>query len=412
MTSDGAESRRRLAPTSVRKYIAGLARRTYADFDAPEIDSLPLEERERIDRLLEHLAVRISDSSGEWSGLLADFDPGAGGLASLLREWLDDDLGRVAEESLHDGTRPGTGAAELGEIIFDRLVERAARLSDGGLDHLAPRWWPLLERFVVALSTEWQIEFELEGDCGVVLIQREAFDFEEMDRFNVHASFPNLPVEYLSELERFARSLTQLFGLQFQAEFWNGEHLAVFALDVESTVGLAALAVVMEMVGVPVDPSVVSGLPTAEDVLAYREALEQRAKERAELTPRPEPRLLRSAFDAEAAACEWMRAFGFSDAVVTASGPDGGIDVQSSEAVAQVKMEAVKTSRPALQNLFGVAAADSKRAVFFSLAGYTREALSWASRESVQMALFQFNFQGEAEPVSEAALALWSKIAH
>ena len=64
--------------------------------------------------------------------------------------------------------------------------------------------------------------------------------------------------------------------------------------------------------------------------------------------------------------------------------PDAGIDVASKDAVAQVKMEGILTGRPIVQALFGVATAEGKRGLFFSLAGYTpwqsNGQIEWESR--------------------------------
>ncbi|MEV0794015.1 restriction endonuclease [Kribbella sp. NPDC050459] len=116
---------------------------------------------------------------------------------------------------------------------------------------------------------------------------------------------------------------------------------------------------------------------------------------------RPVQRLIRDARDAELVAAEWMRFLGFADATVTPVGADAGIDIEASKAVAQVKMEAVPTGRPALQQLHGAAVAVGKRGLFFSLAGYTPQASAWA--EQVGIPLFRFDLQGVPEPVNSSA---------
>ena len=84
--------------------------------------------------------------------------------------------------------------------------------------------------------------------------------------------------------------------------------------------------------------------------------------------------------------------------------PDAGIDVASKDAVVQVKMEGILTGRPIVQALFGVATAEGKRGLFFSLAGYTPLAVEWANR--VGVALFTFDYQGEPVAVNPAASQL------
>lgn len=120
----------------------------------------------------------------------------------------------------------------------------------------------------------------------------------------------------------------------------------------------------------------------------------------------PEPRLVKTAALAEEYAAEVMRALGFYDASTTPPGCDGGIDVVSADAVAQVKMEGLPTGRPVLQALFGAASVDGKRAVFFSLAGYTTQALEWAERAAI--ACFEFAFDGSIEARTPAAEHLLS----
>ena len=118
----------------------------------------------------------------------------------------------------------------------------------------------------------------------------------------------------------------------------------------------------------------------------------------------PIPRLVRSAAEAEEYAAEVMVALGFGNVRVTPPGPDGGIDVVSDLAVAQVKMEALPTGGPAVQALHGVAAVEGKRALFFSLAGYTVQAVTWADRAG--MACFKFEFDGSLIPCTDVAADL------
>ena len=74
-----------------------------------------------------------------------------------------------------------------------------------------------------------------------------------------------------------------------------------------------------------------------------------------------------------------MRAWGWHDAVVTPTGADGGIDVRATGAIAQVKWEAKQVGRAALQKLVGARALQHDlMLLFFSGAGYSREALVYA----------------------------------
>lgn len=120
--------------------------------------------------------------------------------------------------------------------------------------------------------------------------------------------------------------------------------------------------------------------------------------------PRPAARLIRSPDDAEEAAAEWMRWFGFEDARRTPTGPDRGLDVISRGAVAQVKDHGTAIGRPLLQQLHG--AGLGRRTLFFSRQGFTTAAVEWA--DGVGMALFRFDLQGEPEPQNPLARQLFA----
>lgn len=142
-------------------------------------------------------------------------------------------------------------------------------------------------------------------------------------------------------------------------------------------------------------------------VLAHRARPDQFAEEGLPPTgrpTRPAPRLVRDAREAEELAAEWVRAMGFRDARTTPPGADGGLDIHSpgtGVVVGQVKFEAVKTGRHTLQALYGAGhAAGAKQFVFFSSAGYTSVAVSWA--DAVGMALFRFALDGTVEAANGA----------
>jgi len=97
----------------------------------------------------------------------------------------------------------------------------------------------------------------------------------------------------------------------------------------------------------------------------------------------PPVRLVKGADAAEDYAAEVLAALGFGGVQRTPKGTDGGIDVIGHGVVAQVKFEALPTGRPALQALYGIASLEGAVAVFFSLAGYTAQAVEWADRAGV-----------------------------
>lgn len=116
--------------------------------------------------------------------------------------------------------------------------------------------------------------------------------------------------------------------------------------------------------------------------------------------PEQTPTFLPDWQSAELAAVAHMRSIGFIDAQKTQDGADGGIDVESSEAAAQVKFYANPVGRPDIQRLLG-AAHEYRIPVFYSTGGYTKEAMQYANRAGV--ALFKMDPYGLAEPCSEPA---------
>ena len=99
-----------------------------------------------------------------------------------------------------------------------------------------------------------------------------------------------------------------------------------------------------------------------------------------------------------------MRHLGFDDARCTGAGTDGGVDVRSQRAIAQVKAQLTPVGRPELQALYGVARSEGRQPLFFSLMSYTAAALAWA--DEVGMARVRFDHAGLVEPVNIPAAAL------
>lgn len=120
----------------------------------------------------------------------------------------------------------------------------------------------------------------------------------------------------------------------------------------------------------------------------------------------PPSRQIRTWQDAEENAAEWMRYMGHADARVTSGGADGGIDVASQRAVAQVKREAVAAGSPLIQRFYGAADArgDFQHKLFFSGSGYSRAAYETAERLGI--ALFDYHLDGWIEPANAVAKAI------
>ena len=107
---------------------------------------------------------------------------------------------------------------------------------------------------------------------------------------------------------------------------------------------------------------------------------------------------------AEQNAAAWMRYWGFKDAKVTQGGADGGVDVRSRRAIAQVKHEAALVGRPVVQRLAGARGSNYDLALFFfSGVGFTRGAIEFA--DEVDMALFKYSLSGARSPANRSARA-------
>ena len=107
--------------------------------------------------------------------------------------------------------------------------------------------------------------------------------------------------------------------------------------------------------------------------------------------------------EAEHRAAEHMRLLGFLDAAVTASGADGGLDVVSNDAVAQVKFHTVPTGSPDVQRLRG-AAYGLNNVIFYSASGYTAAAKVYA--DSADVALFSIGPWNSIHPENDLAESL------
>lgn len=118
-------------------------------------------------------------------------------------------------------------------------------------------------------------------------------------------------------------------------------------------------------------------------------------------------RFIRSAHEAELNAAEKMREMGYTDAVAMPAGPDGGIDVKSSRAIAQVKWRGGQTGSPDIQNLFGARGTNQDvDMLFFSAAGYSKSAQRYA--DDLGVMLFTYDPDGSVVPENSLAEKLMS----
>ena len=126
-----------------------------------------------------------------------------------------------------------------------------------------------------------------------------------------------------------------------------------------------------------------------------------------DLKKMPSPQYNLTPRDAELIAAKWMVYWGYYDAKATPVGPDGGLDVIASRALAQVKYRNVKTSRTEINEFHGSAEGSGKDELYFSLSGYTQKAIDRADEKDI--ALFEFNDQGIPKPVNSEARRIASK---
>lgn len=106
--------------------------------------------------------------------------------------------------------------------------------------------------------------------------------------------------------------------------------------------------------------------------------------------------------DAELNAAEKMRIWGYLDAASPLHSADGGIDVRSTRALAQVKFRSSKAGRPEIQNLVGAAAGDNSKALlFFDFKGYSPQAVQYANQMGV--GLYIYDQTGKVTPTNDAA---------
>jgi HJR/Mrr/RecB family endonuclease len=92
---------------------------------------------------------------------------------------------------------------------------------------------------------------------------------------------------------------------------------------------------------------------------------------------------------AEALCAEWMKYLGEPSAKVTRVQGDGGIDVESSSFIAQVKNYSGSVGVAAIRELVGAASADGRRPLFFTSGSYTSGAIEFANQCS--MPLFKYD---------------------
>jgi hypothetical protein len=92
--------------------------------------------------------------------------------------------------------------------------------------------------------------------------------------------------------------------------------------------------------------------------------------------------------EAETHVGQILKFYGLEGVNKTRYSRDGGIDVESNTAVFQVKHQVAPVGVQVLREIYGVAAAEGKRAGVFAKTGFTKEALVFAERTGV--AVFRY----------------------
>lgn len=123
----------------------------------------------------------------------------------------------------------------------------------------------------------------------------------------------------------------------------------------------------------------------------------------------PQLKQIASWQDAELNALDWMRALGFVDARLTKAGADGGLDIRSSKAVAQVKYEAHDVGRPHLQRLVGARGRNTDvQLIFFTGTRYSEQAIAYANE--MDIALFNYKLDGRIQAMNPSAEFLMKRL--
>ena len=95
--------------------------------------------------------------------------------------------------------------------------------------------------------------------------------------------------------------------------------------------------------------------------------------------------------EAEFLARDWMLYLGAGGSKVSSATRDGGMDVVSAQFVAEVKHHASPVPPSLVRQIFGVAAAERKRALFFSLSGYSTAAIEFATQTGIALFVYDYS---------------------
>jgi hypothetical protein len=180
--------------------------------------------------------------------------------------------------------------------------------------------------------------------------------------------------ERFEESKSTGRRIREALGAASGAAF---EFLIFAALVLVFSVGvLWALADVVRRtttaLGMRV-PAFIAKVPPLDDGKASNHGSPRKGRKKQQLSWR----------QAELHVAAWAQAQGWPEVQVAGTGADGGVDVESRNAVVQVKMQSARVGRPVVQKIYGIGASRGKQPVAVSGSGFTATAIEWASEHGV-----------------------------
>lgn len=146
--------------------------------------------------------------------------------------------------------------------------------------------------------------------------------------------------------------------------------------------------------------AVASALVIALGVIAIAQANEREPASRGASRPQRTSSSSNDWRQMEHTVCAWLQSLGELDARVGVGTGDGGVDVESSRYVVQVKHWNGNVGGPAVRQIAGVAFSRGKQGVVVAHNGYTRDAITFS--EQGHVALFEYP-TGELRPVNHHA---------
>ena len=111
---------------------------------------------------------------------------------------------------------------------------------------------------------------------------------------------------------------------------------------------------------------------------------------------------------AEILCAQWMSYIGFEGVQVTQFSGDGGVDIESQTAIAQVKHYGGSVGVSEIRELVGVSHVDGRTPIFFTSGSYTRDAMKFGDEAGVIMFIYDAE-AGFLHPENVAAREMISR---